>query len=190
MVGELITLPLRVGVRVTQLWLRAAGEATGLALNLASSVLDRDRREVRSGTSPAERPVQRRPRTATDAADGSPASSAQTLTVPPEQEIPLPPLRDEPVHVSEEPELVEEFSEPGAEDGAGAEIHVQEPWDGYEKCSAKEVIARLAAASPAGLAAVQLYESRHRSRQTILAAVERELRSANGSGSPTPERNR
>jgi hypothetical protein len=49
--------------------------------------------------------------------------------------------------------------------------------------NAKQVIARLNSATPAALAAVQLYENRHRRRQTILNAVQRELRSANGSGS-------
>ena len=31
----------------------------------------------------------------------------------------------------QEPELVETSAEPGAEDGAGAAITVQEPWAGY-----------------------------------------------------------
>jgi len=96
----------------------------------------------------------------------------------------------EPVHVSEEPVLVEERAEPGAEEGAGAEVRIQEPWEGYEESTAKDVIARLGTATTAELAAVQLYESGHRGRQIILAAVERELRSSNGSGSPTSERNR
>jgi hypothetical protein len=49
--------------------------------------------------------------------------------------------------------------------------------------NAKRVIARLGSASTAELAAVQLYESGTRGRQTILNAVDRELRSTNGSGS-------
>ena len=48
---------------------------------------------------------------------------------------------------------------------------------------AKEVIARLGGADAAELAAVELYEASTRGRQTILNAVERELRRANGSGS-------
>ncbi len=94
----------------------------------------------------------------------------------------LPAVR-EPVHVSEEPVLVSEFAEPGAEDGAGAAINVAEPWNGYEHMSAKDVIARARGANPAQLAAVRLYESRHRSRQTVLAAVDRQLRLGNG-GAP------
>jgi hypothetical protein len=89
----------------------------------------------------------------------------------------------EPDHVSEEPELVREIAEPGAEDGAGAAITVAEPWNGYSRMSAKDVIARARAGNPAELAAVRLYESRHRSRQTVLAAVDRQLKLANG-GAP------
>ena len=73
-----------------------------------------------------------------------------------------------------------EEAEPGAEDGAGASVHVQPPWDGYEHMAAREVIARLGDASAAELAAVELYERSHRSRQTVLEAVERRLKAANG----------
>jgi hypothetical protein len=99
---------------------------------------------------------------------------------------------EEPAHVSAEPELVEELAEPGAEDGAGAEVHIREPWEGYPHMTAREVTARLSGASAAELAAVELYERSNRGRQTILAAVARQLRGlqnapqvsgANGSGS-------
>lgn len=94
--------------------------------------------------------------------------------------------------MSEEPTLVEESAEPGAEDGAGAELHIREPWEGYRRMGAREVASRLSGASAAELAAVQLYETSNRGRQTILAAVARQLRGmqqqsrlsrANGSGS-------
>jgi hypothetical protein len=87
------------------------------------------------------------------------------------------------VHVSEEPELVREEAEPGAEEGAGPRVIVEEPWEGYARMNAREVIARLARATPAELAAVSLYESGNRSRQTVLAAVQRQLRTVNGGGS-------
>jgi hypothetical protein len=95
-----------------------------------------------------------------------------------------------PVHVSEEPELVEELAEPGAEQGAGAEVHVAPPWDDYDRMNARQIISRIASADPAELAAVQLYESTNRRRRTILNAVERELRINNGSGSRTNQRGR
>jgi hypothetical protein len=78
---------------------------------------------------------------------------------------------------------VREEAEPGAEDGAGPRVVVQEPWEGYARMSAKDVIARLAGATSAELAAVSLYESANRSRQTVLEAVQRQLRTANGGGS-------
>jgi hypothetical protein len=100
---------------------------------------------------------------------------------PPEPEPPEPP---EPAHVSEEPELVQEVAEPGAEDGAGAAITVDEPWPGYERMTAKQVIERLTDATPAELAAVQLYEGLNRDRQTVRAAAERNLKLKTGRGSP------
>src|SRR5437660_496863 len=84
---------------------------------------------------------------------------------------------EEPTRVSEEPTLVAEFAEPGAEDGAGAELHIREPWTGYWLMTAREVTTRLPRASSAELAAVQLYESNNLGRQTILAAVVRQLTS-------------
>ena len=79
--------------------------------------------------------------------------------------------------MSEEPVLVEEVAEPGAEDGAGAELHIREPWEGYRDMSAREIGARLVGASVAELGAVELYERSNRSRQTILAAVARQMKS-------------
>jgi hypothetical protein len=70
---------------------------------------------------------------------------------------------------------VREEAEPGAEDGAGAQVTIDEPWDGYARLNARDVIARLSGASPAELAAVTLYETAHRARQTVLSAVERQL---------------
>lgn len=93
-----------------------------------------------------------------------------------------PPVVPEPAHVSEEPELVREEAEIGAEDGAGASITINPPWEGYDRLGARDVIARLSGADAAVLAAVQLYESSNRSRQTVLVAVQRQLKAANGSG--------
>ncbi|HEY2260773.1 MAG TPA: hypothetical protein VGH45_13715, partial [Solirubrobacteraceae bacterium] len=87
----------------------------------------------------------------------------------------LPALDPDAGHVSEEPILVEEVAEPGAEDGAGAEVHVAEPWDGFRQMAADDVIDRISGASAAELAAVELYELSHRNRRTVLAAVEQEL---------------
>jgi ferritin-like metal-binding protein YciE len=89
---------------------------------------------------------------------------------------PEPPEPTEPAHVSEEPELVAEFSEPGAEEDAGAEVEVAEPWEGYDRMKAAEIEQRLADASDELAAVVRLYESAGRNRQTVVRAAERRLR--------------
>jgi hypothetical protein len=83
-----------------------------------------------------------------------------------------------PAHVSRDARHVEAFADPGAEDGPGASVHIEEPWRGYGHMTASDIIARLTSASREELAAVALYERAHRDRQTILAAAERELRRA------------
>jgi hypothetical protein len=200
MVGELMLLPVRVGVRVTRLWFRAVEEtvsmttnATGRVVGLLASrsangagseTLPGEAAPAQSGPSPSEGEL----RAPGDGRTQAPARPSR----PPRRDLQPPATlgaapASGPVHVSEEPELVEEFAEPGAEQGAGAEVHVDPPWEGYERMNAKQVIARLATADPAELAAVQLYEGSTRRRRTILNAVERELRHPNGRGSRANE---
>lgn len=214
MLGELVTLPLRVGVSATRLWLRGAGQAVAVAANVTEQVVDAvvgrtsvrgaDPRDLAPPTAvgsptealPPERwsyrgpPPEARPRKPEPPPRPPEAESPPR---PPEAESPRPPqgpparpvtteVPGGPAHVSEEPTLVDEFAELGAEDGAGAELHVQEPWRGYREMNAKQVIERLAEASPAELAAVQLYESRHRSRQKILTEVGSQLQKASSHG--------
>jgi hypothetical protein len=83
----------------------------------------------------------------------------------------LEPDPPEPVHVSEEPVLVAEVAEAGAEDGAGAELSVAEPWDGYDAMTAAEIRRRLREADAATAAAVRLYEAANKGRSTVLAAA-------------------
>ncbi|HEX6712433.1 MAG TPA: hypothetical protein VF066_03570, partial [Thermoleophilaceae bacterium] len=68
---------------------------------------------------------------------------------------------------------VGEFAEAGAEEGAGPEIHVNEPWPGYRKTPVASIRDRVAVAAPAELAVVQLYETTHRRRRSVLDAVDR-----------------
>jgi hypothetical protein len=129
---------------------------------------------------------------ADEAADRRPAGSngegAGAPPVPPRSEPPPPPPPPQPAAPREEParapeparlepdeELVAETADPGAEDGAGAELHIEEPWPGYRSLSAPEVIDRLAAQDEAALSVVVLYESANRARKTVLRAAEREL---------------
>jgi hypothetical protein len=194
MAGKLITLPLRVSLRSAQLLTRAAGgvaeramSVTGLAIQIVSpgrsSDLERDVAPVAAPRAePAAPPAA--PAAPPSAAPAAPpatpraAAPATPLAAPPA--VPLDALTQAPAHVSEEPELVAESAEPGAEEGAGAGITVVEPWAGYGRLTAKDVIDRARTASVAELAAMRLYEARHRARQTVLAAVDRQLRLADG----------
>jgi hypothetical protein len=189
MVGELLTLPVRVGARVTRLWLRAAEESVAVAANAAGQLIETVVSREPGGGPQTRAPARQEPRPREVRSQAlvreapSPAVPAPPPPAPVTVEVTEPPTDVvEPGHVSEEPELVEGFAEPGVEDGAGAEVHVDEPWPGYERMNAKQVISRLATASRAELAAVELYERGHRGRQTIMAAVARQLRGANRGG--------
>jgi hypothetical protein len=81
----------------------------------------------------------------------------------------------EPAHVSEEPELVAAVAERGAEQGAGPEIHVDEPWPGYGGMTAADIRDRLRAEGPVVASAVRLYEAAHKGRSSVLEAAGREL---------------
>ncbi|WP_249010482.1 hypothetical protein [Conexibacter sp. DBS9H8] len=73
--------------------------------------------------------------------------------------------------IDDEDELVAEVAEPGAEDGAGAEVHLPEPWHGYGSAGAEAIIARLSEADAAQLAVVELFERAHRNRAGVLDAA-------------------
>jgi hypothetical protein len=75
-------------------------------------------------------------------------------------------------HLEAEIELVAESSDPDATEPPGAQIHVDEPWEGYRRMKVAEITARLEGKSPELLAAVELYETTHRKRRGVLAAVE------------------
>jgi hypothetical protein len=79
-----------------------------------------------------------------------------------------PPVAPEPVHVSEEPVLVAEVADQGAEEGAGAEVHVDEPWEGYDRMSAAAIRGRLRMEGAAVAGTVRLYEAAHKGRSSVL----------------------
>jgi hypothetical protein len=204
MAGKLITLPLRVWLGSARLLTRAGLGAAERAIALAGQTIgvgspngsDNGHRDGSASAEPGwrEEPIEepvtpvdvehppeeppRRPAPAQPPPSDRPHSVSAVR--PLRDEPDAAPLVREPVHVSEEPELVREEAEPGAEDGAGAQLTVTEPWNGYARMSARDVIARARQADAAELAAVRLYESRHRSRQTVLAAVDRQLKLASG----------
>ena len=167
--------PLRLTLRVWEFGLSSAAAAARLGLEL----LDGERSDAfataeRYPPPPAEgvsgraqRPVD------VDAAPSGPVAPP----APPVADSP-PAVPDEliPDHVDEEVVLVAELAEEGAEDGAGAELHVDEPWDAYDEMTASEIRDRLATSDPVVAAAVNLYETTHKSRRTVIEAAERALK--------------
>ena len=182
MPGSLITLPVRVGVRCAGLALRGTYAVTeralGLAGSVAGSIIRPDSPDV--DLDGAEHQHDATYHDATPVPVDAPPAPATPVPVDalpvdtPPVDAPLPPL-DGPVHVSEDAEIVETVAESGAKDGAGAEVHVAEPWDGYREMKADDVIDRITGATVAELGAVELYELSGRSRQSVIDAVRREL---------------
>ena len=71
---------------------------------------------------------------------------------------------------------MQSVAEAGAEDGAGAQLRIEEPWKGYDQLRAADLVEHLSGADAAVLAAVELYEGSHRRRKTVLDAVRRSAR--------------
>jgi hypothetical protein len=175
MAGKLISLPLRVSLCSAQIVTRAVSGVAGRALAIPGHAIQ----VAASGRSNhVERDADRAE------PDVAPRPASPTETPPAPRTVraePAPSARSEaPTHVSEEPVLVSESAEPGAEEGAGASVTVLEPWTGYGRMTARDVIDRVRSASVAELAALRLYEARHRGRRTVLAAADRQLKLAAG----------
>jgi hypothetical protein len=170
--------PVRLGVRAARLGVRIGVEAAKIPLRLLSGLLGHDRSEA---VATAVRPQPRAdeapaPAAAEQAPAPAPASARQAerpYHPAYEAEVPVEPAPEPPPHVDDEPELVGEFAEPGAGEGAHAELHVDEPWEGYRSLTAAEVRRRIGDAGAEELAVIQLYETTHRRRRTVLGAVER-----------------
>jgi hypothetical protein len=187
MSGSLIALPFQLGARATGLALRGVGELTERTLGLAGLVTGvlrpRPAPEPRTSDRPAaDDDLHDAPASASAppaASAPSPPSAPQATRAPAASEPAAPEPRhisDPPAHISDPPVLVEEVAEAGAEDGAGAQVTVREPWDGFELMKAADVIDRLSGAEPAELAAVELYELANRRRQTVLDACREQFR--------------
>jgi hypothetical protein len=158
--------------RIAKISLGAARHVGSGAAAVASRVAREVSRRRSGGMSPSTPPSAQ---TAPDAAPPAPPPAPATARSAP------PPASDpETEHVDREAVLVAEYADPGAEDGPGASLHVEEPWDGYGEQTAKDVIARLADESPATLAVARLYEASHRDRVTVLDEIDRRLEAAGG----------
>jgi hypothetical protein len=81
--------------------------------------------------------------------------------------------------VDDDPVPVAEFGGEGAETATGAQIHIDEPWDGYDGMTAAEIQKRLNKANRAVVAAVSLYEGSGRGRRSVMGAADRRLRQLN-----------
>jgi hypothetical protein len=107
-------------------------------------------------------------------ADDEPEPQRHTATAPAAPPPPPPPPPEpsppEPPHVDREEELA--YSA-GPADDPGATVHVDgEPFPGYDKLRANEVVARLMEADEATKAVVRFYEQQRKHRASILAATE------------------
>jgi hypothetical protein len=173
---DLISLPLRLGFKATT---SAARLAWGAAEQLAGLLSSRGEPE---SSARAPRKADAAPRIVDAREQAAARTAAPVESQPPEPVLrSLPSVAREPgpepgpAHVEAAVELVAEVADPGAEEGAGPEIEVAAPWDGYDRLTAADVADRVAAASPAELGVVALYERANRRRQTVLRAVERRL---------------
>jgi hypothetical protein len=207
---SLITLPIRVGLRGAELGLRVGQAVAERGIHLVGEILAPTARKPmpdRSREAGADRPGEAEAAPArhrSPSSGGDPRSAAQ----PPEESVaeeeavaelrelrdtpakppppppppsPTPPPPAASVHLADEDEVIEEVAEPGAEDGAGAQIHVAEPWEGYAQLKAADVVGQLEGRDNAELAAIELYELSHRQRQTVIDAVKKALRRAENS---------
>src|SRR4051794_39551293 len=151
MLQTLVTLPIRIGLRTAEFVLRRVG------------VLGPDEPEAVPSRRPTPEPQKVRPREAV-------TWDEPRASVPPAEPAVPPPAEPEPAHIEVEAELVAQVADPGAEGSPGPQLSVDEPWEGYSKMKAADIVDRLAAATPPEVAVVQLYESTHRARKTVLAA--------------------
>jgi hypothetical protein len=203
MLRDLLTFPVRIGLVATRFGFRLTEQAVILgwrtterllkdalpfeppATHESASAPDAFELGVIITTAPTPTRPARSSRPARKAAGSSNGQASAAPAAPPAApavpaaptaatQSPLP--QAAPAHISAEPEFVEAFAEPGAEEGAGAAVHIDEPWHGYAQMPANAVIARLSEASPEELAVVELYEGTHRRRKTVLTAAQRGLK--------------
>lgn len=179
-IAHAATAPVRLGLTAGEIALEVAlGVVRG-----TRRVLDGEHRDDEAGLAQrswAPPPPPPRP---------APTSVAEPAAPPP----PVPPAAAEgdaiPVvppppgakTVDDDPVPVGEFAEEGAEDGAGAEVHIDPPWDGYDDQTAAQIAERLADADREVAAAVSLYEGMRRGRRSVTKAADKRLRQLTAAG--------
>jgi hypothetical protein len=126
-------------------------------------------RRERRGPSTAPKPASRtKPKVAPPPPVPPAAADGPALAV-----VPPPPGAK---RVDDDPVPVAEFGGEGAETAAGAQIHIDEPWGGYDGMTAAQIQKRLTKANRAVVAAVSLYEGSGRGRRSVIGAADRRLR--------------
>lgn len=109
---------------------------------------------------------------ATAAPAAAPAPPAPTVRPAPEPPAPpAEPAAPEITRADAARLRLQQRAAEATEDSPGAEIHVDEPWPGYAKLNARDIVDRLAVADPAERAVVLLYEQAHRNRKTVVEAA-------------------
>jgi len=150
--------------RIATLALTGVRRAGSIGLDAARDLVEGAQRRRQAHSPPQT--AQAEPPSA-NPMEPSPADAAQPA--------PAPVAAAEPDHVDREAVVVAESHDPGAEDGVGAQITVDEPWDGYDELTVEQVLARLEDASAETLAVVRLYERMHRDRRGIGDGIDRRL---------------
>ena len=146
---SLITLPIRLPLEITY---RAAKLGVGV-LRTVTGLIEADEADVRVAPVATEPVVVPEPPEHVEAAIDFDAPSVDELA---------------PRHIDSEPTLAYEAG-PAAE--VGAEVHVDAPWDGYDRMRAADIVDRLRAADDATRAVVRLYEQHGKARSSVLAAT-------------------
>jgi hypothetical protein len=146
---SLITLPIRLPLEITY---RAAKLGVGV-LRTVTGLIEPDEAEVRVAPVVTEPVVVPEPPEHVEAAIDFDAPSDEELAPP---------------HIDADSTLAYEAG-PAAE--VGAEVHVDVPWDGYDRMRAADIVDRLRVADDATRAVVRLYEQQGKARSSVLAAT-------------------
>jgi hypothetical protein len=149
---SLITLPIRLSLELS---VRAAKLGIDV-LRAVGGLLESDGAEDPGGQWVAEQD------------NGSAPSAAPVPPPAPDVVVAATPAPPGPRHVDSEPELAYEA---GPADDPGASIHVDAPWEDYDRLRAADIVARLRSADDATRAVVRLYEQQGKARSSVLAAT-------------------
>jgi hypothetical protein len=159
-----IRLPLEITVRAAKLGVEVLRTVTGL---LEHDAADRAHTAEAGGSGVAWPAEEAQPIAVEDVIVPEPPRAPEPVVAPVDFDAPS---AEElaPSHVDREPELAYES---GPAQDVGAEVHVDAPWDGYDRMRAADIVGRLRTADDATRAVVRLYEQQGKARSSVLAAT-------------------